>query len=75
MVHETIDIDQECEALQKFFQRIGDHAVIIQLQGKQLGIVYPAPPQRLKPRMRLEDVAGGWDSLPDEITRAIEEGR
>ena len=74
MVHKTIDIDQECEALQQFFQRLGDQAVIVHLHGKELGIVYPAPPQRLKPRMRLEDAIGGWDHVPEEISRAIEEG-
>lgn len=75
MVHQTIDIEQECDALQQFFQKLGDNAVIVQLRGKPLGIVYPAADRYWKPRGRLEDAAGGWDSLPDEITRAIEEGR
>ena len=74
MIHDTIDIDQECEAVRQFFQRLGDHAVIVQLQGKQVGIIYPAKERNWKPRGRLEDAIGGWDHVPEHISKAIEEG-
>jgi hypothetical protein len=70
MKYHTVNIDQEPEVLQHFFQQLRDEATLIEHQGKALCVLYPAARLAYHPEGALQDAAGAWQ-LPDDIARAI----
>ena len=71
MTYRTVSIDNEPEAVQRFFQLNQDAGVVVEQGGRPICILYPVAGVALLPERSLKDIAGGWDSLPPQVLREI----
>lgn len=69
MDHEIVELEGYPDAVREFFENLRDKPVLIRSQRKAIGVFYPAvhPVYVGAVHGKLEDVAGGWDDLPDEV--------
>lgn len=69
MDHRIIELDGQPEAVRQFFAGLGDEPVLLRMTGEAIGVFYPADelPEIDGPDIPLEDLAGAWDDLPDEV--------
>jgi hypothetical protein len=67
MSHRTIRIDDEPQAVQRFFQQLGDQPVVIELAGKPVCVLYPSHELLYTPEGTLADAAGSWRLLPGSV--------
>ncbi len=70
MRHRTIRIDDQPEAVRRFFEQVGDQPTIVELAGKPVCILYPSYELLYTPEGTLVDPVGTWH-LPPEVMRAL----
>jgi len=70
MRHRTIRIDDQPQAVQHFFQQLGEQPLVVELAGKPVCVLYPAHELLYTPEGTLADAVGTW-RLPPEVMRAL----
>ncbi len=70
MEHRTIRIDDQPEAVRRFFEELGDQAVVVELAGKPVCVLYPSQELLYTPAGTLADAVGTW-RLPADVVRAL----
>jgi hypothetical protein len=71
--YRTIRIDDEPEAVRRFFEKIGDQVTLVEVGGKPICVLYPSYELAFTPEGQLKDAMGAWD-LPLDIALAISNG-
>ncbi len=71
MTYRTVSIDNEPDAVQRFFQLNQDAGVVVEQGGRPICILYPVTGVALLPERSLKDVAGAWKDIPSEVLREI----
>ncbi len=73
MKHRTVSIDKKSRALQRFFRELHDDAVIVEMDGSPVCVLYPTARLTYIPEGQLQEARGAWH-IPAEVARAISEG-
>jgi hypothetical protein len=70
MRHRTIRLEDRPEALQRFFQQLGDQPVVMELGGKPICVRYPSQELLHAPQGTRADAAGPGH-LPADVLRTL----
>jgi hypothetical protein len=65
-----VSIDSQSQELQRFFQNLREEALIVELLGQPLCVLYPTARLSFQPDGPLQQAAGAWQ-LPLETAHAI----
>jgi hypothetical protein len=70
-----VSIDRSPEAVRQFFEQLGDEPVVLQRDGRAIGVLHPtaALAEQLT-RPLLHELQGAWRDIPAEAAQQIADG-